>query len=361
MAEVTQEKAEAMDMQMQEAINEAHIPEAVIEEVETEKGRVSAKEPEERSIRIIRDDFDTDNPMNYIHPEDEVRVKWQEIRDAAKRKLIKNCTVLGVAALPRDAGVYVTTKINDFKCIITADEFFLPGTFSDNIENVDQKTKCERQMQMAQRMLGASISVIITRATSHYNAESQERTYSIAASRVAAAEVRKNLFFWNSKGQTVGVGSIVQARLLLVSEGSVLVETCGVQSRVPFPRLSGKYYLNRDNVLDYFPKSMGIPMVVEEMAKNPETREVELRLSHRATEDLNKAVLDESYIGRRFLGRVIAITDTHYISHCDSENVTCSTPIDRVPQEVRLRKNDLVALQVYGIGHNFLKCNCRKI
>lgn len=353
------ENKAVVNAEMEEAIAEAHLPEVIIDD-----GAEKQEESLARPARMITDDFDQDNPVEFIHPEDEIRLKWSEIRNDASRRRIKNCEVLGCSKMPRDQGTYITTKINDFKTIIPAEEFFLDGTFSDNINETDPKAKCERQIQMAQRMLGAKISVIITKAISHYNEETGERTYAIEASRVAAAEVRKNIYFFGRRAanRTPIVGDTVPAKLLLVSDNSVLVEACGVQTRVPFPRLTGRKHLTSSNVLDYFPKDKAIPMVIEEINVDKENRTVEWRLSHRAAEDqIQKTILDESYIGRRFLGEVISVTEDYYISYCESENVTCSTPIDRCMTEQRLRHGDQVALQVYGIGKNFLKCNCRKI
>lgn len=338
------------------AIEEANLPEAIVEDI-------GAQEETHRN-RMIWDDFDEENRIEMIHPEDEIRLNWQKIRLYANRKEIKNCEVLGCAKLPQDAGVYITTKILDFRVIIAADEFFYPNTFSDNLSQMDAHTRCERQLQMAQRMLGAKISVVITNASSIYNKETGERTYAVAASRVAAATVRQNFFFFGEKAarHMPQVGDTVKARILRVSENSVVVEACGLELRVPFRRVSGRKFLTEENFLRYFPKERAIPMIVTRISVNKENRTVNWQLSHRAAEDASqKAVLDESYIGRRFLGEVVAITPTHYICYCESENVTCSSPINRYMGDTRLRQGDQVALLVYGVANNYLKCNCRKI
>lgn len=338
------------------AIEEANLPEAIVEDI-------GAKEEAHRN-RMIWDDFDEENPIEMIHPEDEVRLNWQKIRLYASRKEIKNCEVLGCAKLPQDAGVYIITKIHDFRVIIAADDFFYPHTFSDNLNEMDAHTRCERQIQMAQRMLGAKISVVITNASSIYNEKTGERTYAVAASRVAAATIRQNYFFFgmNAGRHMPQVGDTVKARILLVSENSVVVEACGLELRVPFRRMTGRKFLTSENFLRYFPKDRAVPMIVTRISVNKEERTVSWQLSHREAEDAaQKVVLDESYIGRRFLGEVIAITPTHYICYCESENVTCSSPINRYMGDTRLRQGDQVALQVYGVANSYLKCNCRKI
>ena len=95
-----------VNAEMEEAIAEAHLPEVIIED-----GAEKKEESLARPSRMITDDFDQDNPVEFIHPEDEIRLKWSEIRNDASRRRIKNCEVLCCSYMPRDQVTYITTKI----------------------------------------------------------------------------------------------------------------------------------------------------------------------------------------------------------------------------------------------------------
>ncbi|MCC8164209.1 MAG: hypothetical protein LIO86_13850 [Lachnospiraceae bacterium] len=348
----TAKQVREAETDMYVATEEAKIPDAVIEEsAELEK-------PEES--RMIADDFG--DVMDSIHPKDEIRLKWAELVSDARRHRIRDCVVLGGAVAPNRAGVNTITKLNDFRTFIKADEFFLPGTFSANIGTVSEEVRQERQLQMIQKMLGAHMRVIITNAASVY--ADGEKTYSVAASRVMAADVMKNYYFFGRRSQRhmPKVGDTVKARILLVSESSVRVEACGIESRVPYALLTGRRHLSSRNVLEHFSKDQAVWMSVVNMEVDKENRTVDWRLSHRAVEDeIYKPELSESMIGRRFLGEIVGINDEYYTAYCLAENLPCSIPIRRCMNESRLNYGDQVALEVYGLGDRFLKCNCRKI
>ena len=91
------ENKAVVNAEMEEAIAEAHLPEVIIDD-----GAEKQEESLARPARMITDDFDQDNPVEFIHPEDEIRLKWSEIRNDASRRRIKNCEVLGCSKMPRD-------------------------------------------------------------------------------------------------------------------------------------------------------------------------------------------------------------------------------------------------------------------
>ena len=88
------ENKAVVNAEMEEAIAEAHLPEVIIDD-----GAEKQEESLARPARMITDDFDQDNPVEFIHPEDEIRLKWSEIRNDASRRRIKNCEVLGLSLI----------------------------------------------------------------------------------------------------------------------------------------------------------------------------------------------------------------------------------------------------------------------
>ncbi len=342
----------AVSPEMEEALNDVNVPAPTI--LEDPEGE------EERRRVFISDDFD--NVLNPIHPDDELKLKWADVVQAAKRKTLKECEILGAAIRTADREedryVYAISKINDFRVIIPADDFFLPGTSPEG------KDKHTRQLQMLQRMIGSRIQVVITGVVSVYG--DGRRTYGIKASRVLACEVVQNIYFWGrtAKRRTPHVGDSIMARILSVGTNSVLVQALGVETRLNYGMLTGRRSLNAENVLDHFPKDRGIYMKIVDMQLDPETKKVEWKLSHRALEDetYDRKLTDE-FIGRRLSGEVISVNDNYYICYAEGENVRCVCPIQRCLEESRLKRGDKVVMEVYGVDPEgrYLRCNSRKL
>ena len=346
------EKSELED-RLQKALKECGIPKAIIQE---------DKIPGRRDAYYIDDD------LNHIHnavtPEEKKRLEWAQVKRIAQRKDLVDCRVMGVSRIG-DA-VYFITSIKGFKTVILAEDFFLPGTFDESFETAPREEQLRRYQQMGQRMFGAWVKVIITYAVSSY----KDRTinYIVRANRVYASEVMKHLFFFDdsemAKRRQVRVGSNVTVHVLASAPHRLRVESCGVEVLVGFRELSTRQVVTEENCNSLFPKDETIYMKVMKLEKNPETKTVEMELSHVAIEAENYNMeISSDMIGQKYLGIVTMVTQKYYIALIEITGARCLIPRGRCYDMNRLCVNDKIAINVTSLTEDgtMLVGECRRV
>lgn len=342
-----------VDSRLQKALKRCGIPKAVIQEDSA---------PSKKGAYYIDDDLN--HVHNAVTPVERKKLAWSQVKTLARRKSLVDCRVMGISRIA-DA-VYIISSIKGFKTVILAEDFFLPGTFDESFATAPREEQLRRYQQMGQRMFGAWVKVIITHAVlSNIN---KKRNYIVRANRIYASEVMKHLFFFDdtpmSERRQVRVGDNVTVHILASAPHRLRVETCGVEVLVGFAELSTRQVVTEENCNSLFPKDQAIYMKVTKLEKNPETKTVEMELSHVAIEAENYNMeISSDMIGQKYLGIVTTVAQRYYIALIELTGVKCIIPRTRCYDMNRLCINDKIAINVTALTEDgsMLVGECRRV
>lgn len=282
------------------------------------KKAASAKAPEPvklpfDTMDLIKDDSYGDL-LKTVLPQDEERDAMNRMRMHIRQRHI--CKGYIYAVESKNGMVYVVIRDSDkLRVLIPDDQFFLPGTFSDNDDRMSGD-KIKRYQQYASRMIGAIITYIpVDMGTDN------EGNCFVVASRLQSAMMKREKYFFGKNGPVVKAGSIVEASILTANDDSIRVELFGVEVRVHRTQLSGREVPK--NVADDFKVGSGFVAKVTHLELEPETKSVRLRLS--------KAELDrdagdggnvmEATLGGRYMATVMKVLQNAYILILDGMNL----------------------------------------
>lgn len=165
----------------------------------------------------------TIDAQEHIRTENRHAAAWQELKTSQLRKRILTGRISGIERLGADQTI-VVTDYKGIRVVIPMDEMMIEQEWFKSMNKSELNL---RQSKLLSGMLGAEIDFVVRGVSNSGKA--------VAASRNDALMQKRRKFYIDTDefGQTIiHEGSVVQARVISVSEKSIYIEAFGVEGPI---------------------------------------------------------------------------------------------------------------------------------
>lgn len=252
---------------------------------EEESGVLAEKEPstfDNEDVGVLSSEIENEKSFELTPQEKEIEI-YKEIKEHERDNQVLWGQVYSVDRADRKSCRFFISVLFKGTKVSIPDHMYFESTFDfgRNYENkMSEEEKMKLRMAMATYQLGAKICFCVEKAmrTKILKGEfKDEYTTIVIGNRNKAMEVLRNIYFFH-KGRTksakraprnVAIGDVINnAHVLAVKEDSVLIEACGIETRLDAYNLNKEFV---DNCKKFVSPGDTIPVRVRKLHINKDS------------------------------------------------------------------------------------------